>query len=93
MMNLARVQMKTWITVKNEHKARVQDRWDNRAKTNKAFQTWRRRVGHEYETIMGTKHEEGKERERTYGINHWGRIRSIPRIHTQVKNFLQKGIG
>eukprot|EP00965_Chrysotila_dentata_P149782 4946138-Pleurochrysis_carterae.AAC.2 len=35
----------------------------------------------------------GKEREKSYGSKHWGRVRSIPRIHRQVKNFLQKGIG
>eukprot|EP00965_Chrysotila_dentata_P131702 4354676-Pleurochrysis_carterae.AAC.1 len=30
MMNWARTQMKTWIATKNENKANVQRRWDNR---------------------------------------------------------------
>ena len=33
------------------------------------------------------------EKERTYGIKNWGKVRTIPRIHKQVKNFLQTGIG
>eukprot|EP00965_Chrysotila_dentata_P105798 3495173-Pleurochrysis_carterae.AAC.1 len=49
MMKHARIQMKTWITIKNEHKANVQRRWHNRAKMSKAFQKWRRRVGHVHE--------------------------------------------
>eukprot|EP00965_Chrysotila_dentata_P206056 6183334-Pleurochrysis_carterae.AAC.1 len=40
MMNWARIQMKTWIAKKNEHKANVQRRCDNRGKTHKAFQRW-----------------------------------------------------
>eukprot|EP00965_Chrysotila_dentata_P080208 2646051-Pleurochrysis_carterae.AAC.1 len=32
MMNSARIQMNTWVTIKNEHKASVQRRWDNRGK-------------------------------------------------------------
>eukprot|EP00965_Chrysotila_dentata_P076460 2524952-Pleurochrysis_carterae.AAC.3 len=40
----------------------------------------------------GEEDEKGK-KEKTYGIKHWSRVRSIPRIHAQVKNFLQKGIG
>eukprot|EP00965_Chrysotila_dentata_P028887 960368-Pleurochrysis_carterae.AAC.1 len=44
MMNWARIiQMKTWIIVKNEHKASVQRRWDNKGIMNKAFQRWRKR--------------------------------------------------
>eukprot|EP00965_Chrysotila_dentata_P047935 1590136-Pleurochrysis_carterae.AAC.2 len=63
---------------------------------SEAFQNWRRRVGHVHKAITTWGKEEGeggKGRERTYGIKHWGRVRSIPRIHIQVKNFLQKGIG
>eukprot|EP00965_Chrysotila_dentata_P263358 6214816-Pleurochrysis_carterae.AAC.4 len=37
-MNWARIQMKTWVTTKNEHKACVQRRCDNRAKMHMAFQ-------------------------------------------------------
>eukprot|EP00965_Chrysotila_dentata_P101376 3346599-Pleurochrysis_carterae.AAC.1 len=60
----------------NEHKADVQRRWDNRGKTHKAFQRWRKRVGHEDEAQAGGKEdrEGGKERKRTYGIKHWGRV-------------------
>eukprot|EP00965_Chrysotila_dentata_P257955 6213056-Pleurochrysis_carterae.AAC.1 len=37
--------------------------------------------------------EAGKrKRERTYGIKHWGRVRTIPRIHLQVKNFCKWGL-
>eukprot|EP00965_Chrysotila_dentata_P031262 1040775-Pleurochrysis_carterae.AAC.1 len=95
MMNWARIQMKTWIAMKNEHKANVQRRLDNRGKTHKAFQRWREKVWHAYEAQTGGKEdgEKGKERERTYGIKCWGRVRSIPRIHVQIKNFLQMGVG
>eukprot|EP00965_Chrysotila_dentata_P234061 6199967-Pleurochrysis_carterae.AAC.1 len=80
---------------KNEHKNKVQGRWDNRDKINKAFQTWKKRVLHELDEQAEGK-EEGEERsekEKTYGIKYWGKIRTIPRIHKQVKDFLQKGIG
>eukprot|EP00965_Chrysotila_dentata_P127053 4202705-Pleurochrysis_carterae.AAC.1 len=43
MMNCARIQMKTWVATKNEHKANVRRRWDNRGKMNKAFQRWKTR--------------------------------------------------
>eukprot|EP00965_Chrysotila_dentata_P175335 5787731-Pleurochrysis_carterae.AAC.1 len=48
MMNGARIQMKTWVTKKNEHKDKVQRRWDNREKMYNAFQTWKKRVRLEY---------------------------------------------
>eukprot|EP00965_Chrysotila_dentata_P052658 1747345-Pleurochrysis_carterae.AAC.1 len=95
MMNCARIHMKMWIAIKNEHKAAVQKRWDNRHKMGKAFQTWRKRSGLESNNQIGGE-EDGKreiEKERTYGIKYWGRIRSVPKIHEQVRNFLQKGIG
>ena len=87
--------MKMWITIKNEHKAEVQKRWDNRGQMRKAFQNWRKKLWPEYSTHIGRKEggKRGTEREKTYGIKHWGRVRSVPKIHTQVKNFLQKGIG
>eukprot|EP00965_Chrysotila_dentata_P080775 2665612-Pleurochrysis_carterae.AAC.1 len=53
MMNHARIQMKTWITIKNEHKAKVQYKWDNRANMCRAFQNWRERVGHVHEARTG----------------------------------------
>eukprot|EP00965_Chrysotila_dentata_P211725 6186610-Pleurochrysis_carterae.AAC.1 len=37
LMNWARTQMKRWIEKKNEHKARVQKRWDNRGIMLKMF--------------------------------------------------------
>eukprot|EP00965_Chrysotila_dentata_P217036 6189738-Pleurochrysis_carterae.AAC.2 len=95
MMNYARIQMKTWIATKNEHKAYVQRRWDNRDKMNKAFQTWRKGLRQEYDE-QGAGKEEGKERierEKTHGIKYWGRVRTIPKIHKQVRKFLQTGIG
>eukprot|EP00965_Chrysotila_dentata_P090831 2997568-Pleurochrysis_carterae.AAC.1 len=65
--------MKTWIATKNEHKAYVQRKWDNRGKMNKAFQTWRKRLRNEYgEQEEGKEGGDGRlERERTYGIKHW----------------------
>eukprot|EP00965_Chrysotila_dentata_P155614 5142150-Pleurochrysis_carterae.AAC.1 len=65
MMNCARIQMKTWITIKNEHKASVQRRWDNRGLMRKAFQSWRKRAWHEYEAQRKGKEdgERGKGRE------------------------------
>eukprot|EP00965_Chrysotila_dentata_P035784 1190910-Pleurochrysis_carterae.AAC.1 len=92
---MARIQMKMWVTTKNEHKANVQRRWDNRGKRNKAFQSWKLRAKHECHD-QAERQEDGDrrlERERTYGIKIWGKVRTIPRIHEQVKNFLQKGIG
>eukprot|EP00965_Chrysotila_dentata_P236970 6201622-Pleurochrysis_carterae.AAC.1 len=76
MMNWARIQMKTWIPMKNEHKANVQRSWDNRGKTHKAFQRWRKRCGMNMRHRRGGKEdgEKGKERERTYGIKYWGRV-------------------
>eukprot|EP00965_Chrysotila_dentata_P005245 172220-Pleurochrysis_carterae.AAC.1 len=56
MMNGARIQMRTWVIMKNEHKACVQRRWDNREKMHKAFKRWKKGVGHEYDIK-----EEGKE--------------------------------
>eukprot|EP00965_Chrysotila_dentata_P237178 6201728-Pleurochrysis_carterae.AAC.1 len=75
MMNCARIQMKTWVAAKNEHKASVQRRWDNRGKMNTAFQRWREGVRHEYEKqTEGEEDGEGRiERERRYGIKHWDR--------------------
>eukprot|EP00965_Chrysotila_dentata_P078212 2578404-Pleurochrysis_carterae.AAC.1 len=62
---------------------------------NKAFQRWRTRVKHEGEEQVEGKEEGDRrlEKERMYGIKNWGKIRTIPRIHKQVKNFLQTGIG
>ena len=94
-MNCARIQMKTWITTKNEHKVKVQRRWDNRGKMNKAFQRWKIKITRENEEQVDGKEEGDKrlEKERTYGIKNWGKVRTISRIHKQVKNFLQTGIG
>eukprot|EP00965_Chrysotila_dentata_P082718 2729380-Pleurochrysis_carterae.AAC.1 len=57
MMNCARIQMKTWITIKNEQKDKVQKRWDNRGKMNKAFQRWKTRVIHEEQGVEKRKGE------------------------------------
>eukprot|EP00965_Chrysotila_dentata_P173954 5742562-Pleurochrysis_carterae.AAC.1 len=48
-MDWARIQAMTWVATKNEHKAGVQRRWDNRGKMHKAFQRWRKGVWHEYD--------------------------------------------
>eukprot|EP00965_Chrysotila_dentata_P113546 3752426-Pleurochrysis_carterae.AAC.1 len=96
MMNSARTQMKTREATKNEHKAYVQRRRDNRGNMNKAlFQRWRSRVRHECDEQVEEKEDWNRrlERKRTYGIKHWGKVRSIPKIYKQVKNFMQMGIG
>eukprot|EP00965_Chrysotila_dentata_P169491 5596167-Pleurochrysis_carterae.AAC.2 len=67
MVNLARVQMKNWMEKKNGHRAGVQRRWDNRR-----------------EEGGGKEHKEEKGNiEKTYGIKHWGRVRTIPTLHKQ----------
>eukprot|EP00965_Chrysotila_dentata_P232805 6199205-Pleurochrysis_carterae.AAC.3 len=60
-----------------------------------ALQRWRKGVWQDHDTqAVGIKEEKGRiEKERTYGIKHWGRVRTIPRANIQVKNFLQMGIG
>eukprot|EP00965_Chrysotila_dentata_P163486 5398335-Pleurochrysis_carterae.AAC.1 len=95
LMNSARIQMKTWMEKKNEHKARVQRRWDNRGIMKEAFQTWKTFTGRAYmETVEGKENEKDKgATERTYGIKRWGKIRTTPRLHKQVKKFFQMGIG
>eukprot|EP00965_Chrysotila_dentata_P109719 3625806-Pleurochrysis_carterae.AAC.1 len=62
---------------------------------NKAFQKWRAKVKQENEEQMDGKEEGDRrlEKERRYGIKNWGKVRTIPRIHKWVKNFLQAGIG
>eukprot|EP00965_Chrysotila_dentata_P171930 5673665-Pleurochrysis_carterae.AAC.3 len=58
---------------KNEHRARVQRRWDNRGIMNEAFQIWKSLIegGHKNEG-RGQEHkdEEGK-KEKTHGIQIW----------------------
>eukprot|EP00965_Chrysotila_dentata_P256844 6212687-Pleurochrysis_carterae.AAC.1 len=62
---------------------------------HKAFQKWRKGAWHEYDAqAEGKEDREWRiETKRTYGIKHWFRVRTIPRIHIQVKNFLQMGTG
>eukprot|EP00965_Chrysotila_dentata_P021086 698329-Pleurochrysis_carterae.AAC.1 len=62
---------------------------------NKAFQKWKKRVRHEQDEQEGggKDGDERIEKEKTYGIKRWGKVRTIPRIHKQIKNFLQMGIG
>eukprot|EP00965_Chrysotila_dentata_P146613 4841328-Pleurochrysis_carterae.AAC.2 len=58
-----------------------------------AFQRWRKGIWHDYDAQAGgIENGEGRlEKERTFGIiKLWGRVRTIPRIHTQIKNFLQE---
>eukprot|EP00965_Chrysotila_dentata_P198294 6178695-Pleurochrysis_carterae.AAC.5 len=80
---------------KNEHKAHVQRRWDNRGIMKEAFQKWKSLMQHEHtDKDWGQAHkEEGGSKVKTYGIKHWGRVRTIPRVNQQVKSFLQTGIG
>eukprot|EP00965_Chrysotila_dentata_P054703 1816087-Pleurochrysis_carterae.AAC.1 len=56
-----RSQMKMWVATKNEHKANVQRRRDNRGKMNKAFQSWKTRVKHEsHEQVEGQEDGDGR---------------------------------
>eukprot|EP00965_Chrysotila_dentata_P199983 6179709-Pleurochrysis_carterae.AAC.3 len=52
MMNMARVQINRWTDKKNEHKASVQQTWDNKATIMKeAFQRWKSSAGYGSKTI------------------------------------------
>eukprot|EP00965_Chrysotila_dentata_P078230 2578866-Pleurochrysis_carterae.AAC.1 len=60
---------------------------------SQAFQSWKKRLGLEYNQQMRGKKEEerGEEREKTYktyGIKHWGRVRSMISIKTPVMGAL-----
>eukprot|EP00965_Chrysotila_dentata_P162790 5375912-Pleurochrysis_carterae.AAC.3 len=68
MMNWARMQMKEWVIKKNEHKASVQRRWDNRGKMHSAFRKWRKGVGQDYHTQTGRRRGE-KRRKRRMELN------------------------
>eukprot|EP00965_Chrysotila_dentata_P172982 5708927-Pleurochrysis_carterae.AAC.1 len=93
MMNWARVHMKNWTNKKNDNKAKVQRRWDNRGIMKEAFQKGKLLIRPE-QMVKGVEHKEGKmNNEKTYGIKHWGRVRAIPRLHKQIKRFLQSGVG
>eukprot|EP00965_Chrysotila_dentata_P208083 6184500-Pleurochrysis_carterae.AAC.1 len=70
--------MKAWIEKKNEHKACVQRRWDNRGTTNEAFKKWK--------PLDGSKdRDKDVQKEKAYGIKHWSRVGIIPSGHTQFK--------
>eukprot|EP00965_Chrysotila_dentata_P174535 5761181-Pleurochrysis_carterae.AAC.1 len=61
---------------------------------NKAFQTWRKRLRHEYDE-HGEGNEEVKERlerEKTNGIKYWGRVRTIPRMQLGMPPKPQKWV-
>eukprot|EP00965_Chrysotila_dentata_P105285 3477306-Pleurochrysis_carterae.AAC.1 len=93
MMNWARIQMKKWMDKKNEQRARVQRRWDNRGIMKDAFQKWISLI-HRVDTDRGQiRKEEKVKKEKTYGIKHWGRVRTIPKLYERVKSFLQTGVG
>eukprot|EP00965_Chrysotila_dentata_P018596 619122-Pleurochrysis_carterae.AAC.1 len=95
LMNSARIQMKNWVGVKNEHRARAQRRWDNKGIMKGAFQYWKALTcGTDTEKDRGKEHEKDEgATERTYGTKHGGRVRTAPRLHKQVKRFFQTGIG
>eukprot|EP00965_Chrysotila_dentata_P008179 267169-Pleurochrysis_carterae.AAC.1 len=89
--------MKAWTEKKDEHKASVQRRWDNRGSMSKAFKRWKiTTTGWESNDKKGKKKTRGRGRRKrgqSYGIKHWGRIKTIPKILTQVQRFLQTGVG
>eukprot|EP00965_Chrysotila_dentata_P158211 5226845-Pleurochrysis_carterae.AAC.1 len=62
---------------------------------NEALQRWKTNAKHgDKEQVDGKVEGDRRiEKERTYGIKNWGKVRTIPRIHKMVKNFLQMGIG
>eukprot|EP00965_Chrysotila_dentata_P017585 584100-Pleurochrysis_carterae.AAC.1 len=67
LMNQARIHMKAWIEKKNEHKAVVQRRWDNKGKTLQMFMRWRRKVGHRQTKQESPDGERGKKGEEVEG--------------------------
>eukprot|EP00965_Chrysotila_dentata_P159030 5253810-Pleurochrysis_carterae.AAC.1 len=81
-------QMKTWVAKKNEHKAKVQRRWDNREKVYNTFQTWKKRVRQEYDGRVEAEEDGDRRlnREKTYGNKYWGKVRTIYR---EYKNKLR----
>eukprot|EP00965_Chrysotila_dentata_P002473 80247-Pleurochrysis_carterae.AAC.1 len=83
---MARMQMKEWVTKKNEGKAKVQNRWDNRGKMYMAFQRWRNGIGDDLNVrVMDEEMRKGNiEKERNYGIKHWGRFRTISVSYTHL---------
>eukprot|EP00965_Chrysotila_dentata_P215124 6188583-Pleurochrysis_carterae.AAC.1 len=91
----ARIQIKGWMDKINEHKAKVQHRLDNRGNMHKAFARWQKVTGYEDKVskIRGENEEEEEEQTKTYGIKHWGRVRTILRMQTQIKKLMQMGIG
>eukprot|EP00965_Chrysotila_dentata_P213051 6187406-Pleurochrysis_carterae.AAC.6 len=89
--------MKRWMEKKNEPKATVQQRWDNKEMLYKAFRRWKLTTGSKNDDKR-EKQKTGRERRKMgryiCGVKHSGRVRAIPKIHIQVKNFLvQTGIG
>eukprot|EP00965_Chrysotila_dentata_P070070 2314488-Pleurochrysis_carterae.AAC.1 len=63
MMNWARIQMKKWMVKKNEQRAHVQRRWDNRIIMKEVFQKWKLLIQPEHmDKDRGQAHneEEGK---------------------------------
>eukprot|EP00965_Chrysotila_dentata_P230309 6197692-Pleurochrysis_carterae.AAC.4 len=67
----------------------------HRGTMNKTFKKWKLATGWESKDKEGRKEKEGKVegKEKTYGIKHWDRSKTIPRIHKQVQRFLQTGVG
>eukprot|EP00965_Chrysotila_dentata_P010859 353014-Pleurochrysis_carterae.AAC.1 len=53
------------------------------------FQKWKSLIQHEHkdEDWEQTHKKEEGSKVKAYGIKHWGRARTIPRINKQVKNF------
>eukprot|EP00965_Chrysotila_dentata_P036252 1207411-Pleurochrysis_carterae.AAC.1 len=72
MKNRARIHMKVWNGKKNEHKAKVQQRWDNRGNMHKTFVRWKTALGYEDtdEEIRKGKEEEEAKLKKTYGMKH-----------------------
>eukprot|EP00965_Chrysotila_dentata_P134905 4462438-Pleurochrysis_carterae.AAC.1 len=59
MMNWARIQMKQWMAKKNENRAQVQRRWDNRGMMKCAFSKWRSLIHRVHrDTDLGQIHKE-----------------------------------
>eukprot|EP00965_Chrysotila_dentata_P193138 6175573-Pleurochrysis_carterae.AAC.1 len=99
MMNMARrIQINKWMEKKNEHKASVQRRWDNKGIVKEAFKRCKSSAGY-METkqwkreIRKTTTRNERRRHMASNTAHWGRVRITPRIHIQVRNFMREGIG
>eukprot|EP00965_Chrysotila_dentata_P198090 6178580-Pleurochrysis_carterae.AAC.2 len=76
--------MKNWMDKKNEHKARVQQRWDNRGIMKEAFQKWKTLITHEQMDESGGERTSRGNRE--YGGDAPNKILGSGQNNTEITN-------